>query len=752
MLIRQIEDEEERKEPKFPIENTSLTEDDYKNLSNPLRYPNHFHSEQFFQAILAKVKQSVSDAFQNTPRYLNVGFSQFCQIVHKSASDMKLNGLELFFPEVKHLNTILTSVTGVVLVNGEALIFETNLSIEVTLDDDLLVLYASKIESLDSAIQATIKSQVMKGLNFFLQNTYNLEKYWAFILESNLICQTFETVVKGIVTHDLSIMLENPFALSTRETIKGRLNKYVALFLNPLKKLNVIHFREYLNQGEEKKIMYLEHYIHLLVYIVELLSEFVRKGEVSFASFFWQSKLKVCLKVFKEKPIDDITKQQNMENFMNTMGFTLNNLERFPNLLMISLGTRSLSENKFSIAVSAFDKSIPYGWQPTRTPFRLIYSPSSERCAVNLLLELTRTCSLSIRGHHSTGKKTLIYHLADVCGKYCNLIDLSVIPKPMDLLARCMAAAGSQYWSIIEGAERSEFEILSELSKIILGIKKQYSNSGKKIAQIDKMEYLIGHECAFIMVQTHQFTAPQTMKKIPEEILVHFRCSILVSIDLQAFICCQLSELQYYDDFDMKQIDQLSKSLYLLFQCMHSGLHDKVFATAAFHNEFPPNVEDLLHETSLWKASLRNIRLILERIKHGLRTESKSLPISKIVFKAVYSVVKSQLNTHQKDSLMITYLSIFEPEGNFFKVRELELHENTLSLYPFFANNKMPNFTNPGLIDKVYALTDSLIDEQFRIVVNVGSNLPSYSQDFNKLQFYSYSMRAGLSQATGNSC
>lgn len=751
MLIRQIEDEDDRKEVKFPQGEILLTDEIYLELNNPLRYPNHAHADMFFKSILSKIKASFGSIFNLIPRFLNCSHEEFCYSIYKSFSERKLEGLEIFFPEIQEFvvtSSGAASLIGALVTSGETIMFDIPISLGFTEDEDLLHLYIIKIDAIETELHGSMKSQVLKGLNFFLQNTYNLEKFLAFIMETGLLTQNFETSVKAIVTHDLSIILESTFAPSTREIIKTRLNKYLALYLNPLRKLNVIHFREYLGSSDTKKLRSLEHYVQLLVYVVELIQEFVRKGEVSFSSFFWQSKLKVSLSISKDKQIEDLSKQANMENFMNTMSFTLKNLEKFSNIFMISTGARSIQASKFTLTVRAFDCQLGYLFQPASS--RFLMSPSGERHSVNLLLAMNKHSTLSVRGEIGSGRECTIEHLAHTCGRHAFKIDLSAeASKSNGLMHKIMQALGNQFWVVLEEVERAESTVLLKLAKIVIGLGKHFVSSGRKIVQIDKMEYLLGNDYAMLMIQSTKVMGPNQSPKIPEVVLAEFRCASLITIDLHAFIYFQLSELIYFDDFDSKQIDSLSRNLLLFFQLLQAGLSDKVFVTAAFQNDSPPIVEELLNETNAWRASPRTIRPIIYRLKVALRLEHKVTPAKHVVFKVLYNCLRSRLSPHQKDSLMLNYLTIFDPEGSCFKVKDLSTRDHALSLYSFISNNKMSSFSNVNLIEKVQALSETLMDSQNRVVVNFGYSLQPYAQDFNKLQLYSYALKSASPSLTG---
>lgn len=752
MLIRQIEEEDDRKEVKFPQEEIILTEEVYQQLNNPLRYPNHAHARVFFQSVLSKVKSVFSASFALVPRFLSCSHEDFCHMIYISANSRKLDGIELFFPEVRQFTLSVTgaaSIVGAVVSSGENLLFDTPVSLGFTEDEDLLQLFLTKIDAIEFELQKSMKSQIHKGLNFFLQNTYNLEKFLAFIMESGTLSQSFEAVVRAVVTHDLSIMLEHSLSPSTREIIKTRLNKYLTLYLNPLRKLNVIHFREYLGSPDTKKLRTLEHFVQLLVYIVELIQEFIRRGEVSFSSFFWQSKLKVCLILYKEKQIEDLSRQANMESFMNTVGFTLKNLEKFSNIFMISVGARNIQLDRFNLTVRAFDSQLSYLYQPSSS--RMLVNFASERHAVNLMMTMTKYVSLGIRGKEGSGRKSTVEHLAHVCGRFVSPVDLSAEPEDgATLVSKVMQAVGSQFWTVFENTEQAESKVLLELAKIVIGLGKHFVSSGRKIVQIDKVEYLLGNEFSLIMIQSNGIMGPRVLPTIPEVVLAEFRCASLLSIDLQAFIYCQLSELIYYDDFDSKQIDSLSRNLLLFFQLLQGGLSDKVFATAALQNDSPPIVEELLGEINSWKATPRTVRPILYRLKTAIRLEHKQVATKITIFKTIYSCLRSRLSPHQKDSLMFNYLTVFDPEGSCFKVKDLGSQDHALSLYSFLSNNKMASFSNMGLVEKVQSLAETLIDPEHKVIANFGHSLQPYAQDFNKLQLYSYALKTGTSGLTGN--
>lgn len=751
MILRQIEDEEERKE-QISSEVSAMTDEMYHKLNHPLRYPNHFHAHFFLSSIYTKMTSAINSSFSLVPRFLNLRIEQFCYHVQISQTLKRLSGLDLFFPEVKEFiysDPGGFNIVGVAFSNTETMTFETSIPINCSFDDDILQLYPAKVELLEKEIQSSIKLHICHSFNFFLQNTYNFEKFITFILDSKIITQAFETALKAIFVHDVSLMLDNPLALVTKDIVKNRLSKYLQLIINPLKKINAIHFRENLSQGDNDKLRSLESFILVLVYHADILKELIANNETHFSSFQWQSKLKIALKVIKDKPSEDISKPEVLESYIKTVSFTLNNIDKFSNLFMISLGTRALTSEKFSLAVTAFDESIPYGYQPVSTPGKLIFTGQSERLVVNLLWELCRSNIAGVRGFEDTGRRTTVLHLADVSGRFCQHIDIGLLTSADQLTAFCMKSIGCHYWTTIENLEVANDEVLLELSKIILSLRKSYVSSGRKFVSIDKVDYLSSSEYALIMIQNNLYTTPQVVSKIPDTILGEFRCSCFSSVDMSAFIYNQLSELIYFDDFDQKTISTLSRQLFLLFQLMHTGLSDKLFITAHLHNEGPPMLEDLLYDTQTWKANLRTIKPILKRLRTSLRSEHKTLPFNRIVFKSIYNTVKFQLNHHQKESFMLNYVSIFEPGNDLFRIVDTQLQDTALALYTFLTVNKIPSFSNLGLVEKVQSLSETLNDRDYIAVINYGLDLQICSQDFNKLQQYIFTLKTG---AAGSTC
>ena len=753
MILRQIEDEEERKE-NHAQEETTMTDEIYVQLNHALRYPNHAHAHMFLTMVYSKMKGSIVQAFSLVPRFLNLTIEQLCYHIHLAQAGKKLSGLELFFPEIKDFMGAdggASSIVGAVFVNGESMLFENPIQIGCTYDEDLLQLYPQKVESLEKEIQLSIKYQIFKILNFFLLNTYNFEKFIAYALEVKFLTQAFETAIKAVFAHDVSLMLENPMVTVTKDIVKTRLTKYMQLIVNPLRKINAIHFRETLNLGDAERLKSLEGFILLLVYLADFLREFIANNETKFSSFFWQSKLKVSLKIFKDKAAEDLSKQDVLENYMKTISFTLNNLDKFSNLFMISLGLRNLSIDKFSLAITAFEDSIQYGYQPTSCPGKLIFTCISERSTVNLFLELARSSFAGIRGHDYSGRKSTIHHLADVAGRFCPSLDLSLKTGPLQLTTALVKSMGSQYWMVIENTEHTSDLVLLELAKVILALRKVFVSSGRRFINVDKVEYLVSSDFAMIMVQSNSYTSPKSFSKIPDTVLAEFRCSCFLSVDMLAFIYNQLSELIYFDEYNQKAIFTISRQLYLMFQLMHTGLSDKVFVTTQLQSDGPAVLDDILTEPETWRATLRSIKPILSKLRTSLRTEHKTLPTSRIIYKAIYNTLKYQLNPHQKESLMLNFISIFEPGSDLFRIVDGNIQETGLALYSFMASNKIPGFSNLGLVEKVQSLAETLVDRESRVVVNFGSNLQICAPDFNKLQQYIYSLKSGAPSCTGRS-
>lgn len=752
MILRQLEDEEERKE-NVTTEVVAMTEEMYQKLNHPLRYPNHYHAHFFLSFVFSKLKSSTIAAFSLVPRFLNISIEQFCYHVLMTQSIKRLSGLELFFPEVKEFTFSDPggfNIIGVVFSNTESLTFEKPIPINHSLDDDPLQNYPAKIEELEKVIQMSIKNHICHSFNFFLQNTYNFEKFISFILETKILTQSFETALKAIFVHDISLMLDNPMNTATKDVVKNRLSKYLQLIVNPLRKINAIHFRENVSNGDGDKLLSLESFILILVYHADILKDLMAKNETQYSSFFWQSKLKLSLKVTKEKPSDDLSRQDALESYMKTIAFTLNNIDKFSNLFMISLGTRSLHPDKFSLSVAAFDEAIHYGYQPVACPGKLVFTGQSERCTVNLLLELGKNNIAGIRGHEDSGRRSTVLHLADVTGRYCQGIDVGLLTVPAQLTNCILKSVGCQYWTILENIEDANDDVLIELTKVVLALRKSYVSSGRRFVSIDKIDYLSSSDYALVMLQSQFYTTPQVMSRIPDTVLAEFRCSCFLSVDLTAFIYNQLSELIYFDDFDQKIIATLARQLYFLFQLMHTGLNDKLFITAHLHSEGPPMLEELLCETQTWKATMRTVKPILKKLRTSLRTEHKTLPINRIVYKAIYNTVKFQLNAHQKESLMLNYISIFEPGNDLFRIVDTQMQDTALALYSFLSVNKIPSFSNLGLVEKVQSLSETLNDRDFIAVVNYGSDLQICSQDFNRLQQYIFSLRTGTPSCTGN--
>lgn len=752
MILRQIEDEEETNVDSTS-EVTVLTDEMYQELSNPLHYPNHEHSHMFLTQVYAKIKSAIVAAFNLTPRFLNLSIEQFCYHVFSCQFLKRLSGLELFFPELKEMmysDSGVPAVVGVVFANTETLIFERPVLIPYTEEEDVLGMYPSKVEAIEKEIKHSIKVHICRTLNFYLQNTYNFEKFITFIFDTKILKQAFDTGLKAIFVHDVSLMLDNPLAAITKDVVKSRLSKYLQLIINPLRKINAIHFRENLSQGDGQRLRSLESFILVLVYHAEMLKEIINSNETKFSSFFWQSKLKVSLKVTKEKAAEDLSRQEALESLMKTVAFTLNNLDKFSNLFMISQGIRAFRVDKLTITINAFDEAIPYGYQPVTTPGRLIFSGFSERSCVNLLLELSRSNFAGIRGHEDSGRRSTVQHLADITGRHCNSLNMSLLTSPAQLTTACLKSIGCQYWTMVENIENASADVLLELSKVIIALRKTYVSNGRRYVTVDKLDYLVSSDFAMVMIQSPHYTVPEISSKIPETILSEFRCSCFLSVDMNAFIYGQLSELIFFDEYDHKTISNLSRQLSLIFQLIHTGLNDKTFITAQLHNQGPPLLEEMIVDSQYWKATLRTIKPILSKLRTTLRTEHKTTPIGKIVFKAIYNSLKYELNVYQKDSLMLNYLAVFEPTGYLFRAVDSQIQDTALALHSFISINKIPPFSNLGLVEKVQALAETLLEKERLAVVNFGSNLQICSQDFNKAQQYIYSLKSGASSCTGN--
>jgi len=612
----------------------------------------------------------------------------------------------------------------------------------VGLGADVVDLLKQATAECEVQVRKTVKAYLLKCLNYFLQNAYNFEKFLPFILDQSVPVALAETALRTVVQQDLSLMLDNCFIQSTRDTHTARLQKYLNMITSPLRKISLLTYREAVGDGNKERHATVETFISVLVFLSEQVGEVMQTGEFSFGSFCWQSKVKHLLTFPRDKSTDDLHKQTSMESYLKQIDFSLKEVDIFSNLFYLAVGTRYLSN--FELNLGVLNKLLPFGYQPVSNPHRPLFLPSTERSIVCLALAVSQEKLIAIRGQDASGKSSAVRYLARLAGRHLLTLDCSLTPDPGFHLRAVMSAAGCSHWVLLKHLHAADEAVLSQLARIVAVLKKHLDSAEKKQVTVEGSDFFLApHYCLFWPQPSQVFRRDSEAPKIPPYLLAQFRVFSFVTCDLYTFIYAHLIELTFIEEYDAKLMQSLSRNLLLFFQQLQLGLTDKAFMTTCLNREFEVSVESLLlSHRDAWKLSVGSIKPIIKKIVHFLRMDQTSkATMTKTVFKAIYSVLKYQLSTQQKDALVLAYLSTFDPSADLFTVVDSAYLNDAFSIYSFFSINKIPAFSNIGLIENVNCLADSIHGSQPKAYLNFGRELQIYADTFNKLLLFSLTKR-----------
>ena len=745
-LEKQI-NEVEPESSKVP-QNVQLVE---LSVSTGFKTDSHEDNLNTLKDIYEKMANAMVHFCSSTPRLALLSPQVFCDIIHSTHRSKMIRFLEVCFPEIHTLiiSDDNTKIEAAKSLSQETILFEKPVIIEYTIGVEIHELIKTTVNEIQFQIKRSLKSSLLKGLNYFLQNSYNYEKFLSVIIDQNIPIHIAEVTLRTVMTQDVSLMLDNCFTHTTKENHRIRFQKYLNMITNPLRKINLLTYRETANQGNRNRMVTVESYISTLVYLADQISDIIKRGDFTFGSFYWQSKIKFCVKTLREKNVEDLAKQTGMENYMKLIEFALKEVDYFSNLFYLSLGTRSLTTLEMNVNV--FDTSIPYGYQPSSESHRSIHLPTTEKGTVTLFLAVSKEKMVAIRGQDCGGKTTTVDYLSRLLGKHVHLVDCSMQDSGTSYLHKLMTAAGLSHWVVLKNVHEASIETIQELGRMVGVVKKYMDTNEKKQVMVDTHNYILSPYYCFFWVQPGALFVSDKFQKIPLSLLAAFRSSCFVTLDPFVFIYSNLVELMYIEEYNQKLIESISRNLLLLFQMLDLSLNDRSLFNPNSIKDSEVSVEHLLScQRPTWKFSPASAKPILRKVVHFLRMDQTSVSnISKTIYKAVYSVMKYQLSSQQKESLMVTYLATMDPASDSFEVRDRSYDHEAFTIYNFFQINKIPSFSNVGLLENIHAVADSIQSVGSKVYLNYGNQLQAYSDTFNKLTLFTIARRLNSASNTG---
>jgi hypothetical protein len=735
------------------VEGGDKDEDEESPTLSPKKETSTQEYLDLIQQAFNRISEHVQRSVQSSPRLLFLSAPQLCDIVHSSMIAKKLVGLNTFFPEISSFaesESGPAKITQAKTSRGEVLVFPNGVNIELLPTNEIFDQLRYKVQEIEREIHRSLKGSILKGLNFFIANNSNFEKYLVSLLDSRSPFQSTETVLRCILSNDLSLLLDNPIVpTSAKETTRAKLSKYLGNITGPLRKFNLVTYKEIVVEGKLHKFKMLESFIFVLTYMAEVVSDFVRLGEYDYNGFYWQSKLKVCLQMVRDRPGEDISKPQNMETLLKAVNFSLKENETIPNFLAMVVGAPQLYTDGFDININAFDKSVKYGYQISSENESISFMPRTEKGAVSLLLGISNWRMHAMKGQDKSGKTSTVRYLSRLCGKYCGHMDLSLVSSSNLAMNYMLFTVGTGSWLTISNLHEAPYSVLAEMAKVIFALKKHYEVSNKKQFLIERVEYSLTHDYNFFMIQNSMFFKSPNYVKIPSAILSEFRSCSIITCDMFTFIYSQLSDLIYFEDLDSRYVENFSRSLLLFFQLMSNGLSDKVFLTSQVSHVTPAVPEFLVQEVNTWRMSLSSIRPLLEKIKMALKLEQSKITASKTVFRVIYAALRYQLSVQQREALMLNFLAVFEPKSEMFSVTDKSYQHQAGLIHNFFVTNKIPAYTNISIVENMHLLADTVHDQRKKVYVNFGLNLEVYSDSFCKLLIFMLAKKLVVSSAMG---
>ena len=692
-------------------------------------------------------------------RWLHVSLDKLCDMCF--AALQGTTDLEAFFPEVAVFLTdktplcerIVAAKSGV----GDVLFLEHPVRKSLQQGEDPLEFFKETINQLEVEIQNSMRANIGKCLNFLLQTSYNFDKYFHNTIDNKQCLQASLVCLRALLSNDLSLILDNTFVPSSKENVTTRLTKYQSQYNSSLKRFSFVTYREILNEGNAKKLQILESFLVAMLYNSELVGEILKKQEFQCTSFLWQSTLKVCLKYYRDKQTDDISKQNYLESFLKTISHTFRDFDGFPNLLSLAYGGRQIQQAGFELSVTVFDKSLEYGYQFVRNPERLTILPTSEKPAVSLMLSLADGLKTSIKGGAGSGKTSTCLHLAQLCGRHLTILDTSASSNPAFLLQNTIISASAGSWLVIKRLEDATLPMIQALAKIAILLKKQqelgFDSQQRRACQLEKIDFSLHLGFRLVLSQNWDFMQKGQFGSYTPILMTEFRCCTLLSLDLFTFIHASILDLAHLEDFELRSVDSLARSLTLFFQLLQRGLCDKTFMVHSSNAEVEFSNESLMLTEDTWQLSISSIRPILSSLKHLLKSEGSSRSQNGVficAYKAVYQNLKYQLTPLQKNAMMLLFISVFDPSQELFSVNDSNYDEEAVTLHSFFTTNKLPSFSNLTTIEKLHALVDNWSPSAPLILLNYGENLEAYSEIFSKISLFLLGRKLDTTLATGN--
>ena len=705
-----------------------------------------------------QLEQSLLNLSRNNPRFVPLSMSKLCDMVF--AAQQGTVDFESLFPEVVSFvsdkGVLGDRVVGVKGSAGDVMTFDRPVRKHIHNGEDVLEFFKESVAHLETEILGSLRGNICKSLNFLLQTSYNFDKFFHNVLEHKISLQSALISLRALVVNDLSLILENAFVPTPKEAVNTRLAKYMSQYNSALKRFSFVTYREIMNEGDPTKQMVLESFLIALMYNYELVTEIIKRQELSFSSFYWQSTLKVCLRFHRDKSSDDWSKQTYLESFLKTVSHTFRDFDGFPNLLSLAYGGRQIQPTGFELNVSVFDKSIDYGFQLVRDSHRLNFLPHSEQTSVTLHMALCDNLKSSIRGSPGSGKTGICLHLAQLCGRHLTVIDASASGNPHFVSHNFILAASQGSWMMIKRLEDADLQMIETFARVALIVKKQQEigleSSHRRVCQLDKLDFNFQPGCRLIWSQSWETRSRVQFGAYIPFLSEEFRCNTLVSLDLFTFVHASLLDLAHVEDFDLKTVDSLARQLHLFFQLLQRGLCDKAYLAPPSTAEAEFGSEALVMADDTWRYSLDSTRVILSQIKFLLKSDAASRTPSGVftaVYRAVYQNLKYQLNPLQKHAMMLTFISVFDPSQELFTVNDSNFEDEAVTLHSFFTANKMPSFSNLTTVEKLHALVDNWSPSSPLVLINYGENLESYSDSLNKVSLFLFGRRMDTTLATG---
>ena len=278
---------------------------------------------------------------------------------------------------------------------------------------------------------------------------------------------------------------------------------------------------------QRKYIVILYNYILLMKYLYELTSNLKNENVRGTDNYEWQKLLKI--------------------NFVNKKDIMSQNMfQRNRN--------RNITEEKYIVQMEQLQNKANYGYEYIGNKERLVITPVTERCFLNMMTAMFYFRGGSLQGPAGTGKTETIKDLSRAMGKYVIVFNCSNKNSYNTMATLFLGVINTGAWVCFDEFNRIEVEVLSVIRIQLITIFDALRSKKISIPFKGNAGVRINHSLAIYITMNPQYIF---RTELPENLKILFRPVALKAADRQ-----RICEIKFLADGSPAQIsNSLAKLL-----------------------------------------------------------------------------------------------------------------------------------------------------------------------------------------------